>query len=274
LFLGDYVDRGVDSVSVVCLLLALLCRFPDHIFMLRGNHELRQVNQRHGFHAEVVQKYDEGVWEAFQVVFGWLPLAAIVNDKVFCVHGGLSPSLARADALAAVELPIGDAGVSAMVMDLLWSDPCDAAIDFHPNKRGSGKAFGHVAVERFLRENDLKMIVRGHECCPRGYKLLPRGMVATVFSSSNYIKGVTNDCGVMHIHDRAVSFASVVVRGNVEVEPTTAMSLRVDGIGLARLADRRGTQSLLRGPPPEQFVQPAPRKRSMSDPDLADKAEE
>jgi diadenosine tetraphosphatase ApaH/serine/threonine PP2A family protein phosphatase len=274
LFLGDYVDRGADSVSVLCVLLALFCKFPDRFFLLRGNHEFRQVNQRHGFYREVVQKYDEEIWETFQVVFSWLPLAAIVSDKVFCVHGGLSPSLARADSLAALELPIGDSGVSSMVMDLVWSDPCDSAVDFRPNKRGSGKAFGHLAVESFLKENDLKMIVRGHECCPRGYKLLPRGMVATVFSSSNYVRGAANECGVMHIHERAVSFASIVVRGTVEVEPTTAMSLKVDGIGLARLGDRRGTQSQLRGPPPEQFAQPMPMKRCMSDHALADKAEE
>ena len=98
LFMGDFVDRGFFSVETFLLLLALKVRYPDRITLIRGNHETRQITQVYGFYEECLRKYKSvNVWRYCTDIFDYLSLAAIVDNKVFCVHGGLSPVIQTID---------------------------------------------------------------------------------------------------------------------------------------------------------------------------------
>lgn len=162
LFLGDYVDRGYYSVECVSLLLALKIRYPERVTLLRGNHETRPITQVYGFYDECFQKYgNANVWKYLTDLFDYLPLSSVINNELFCLHGGLSPSLTTFDQIKGLnriqEVPNGGA-----MCDLLWSDPGDIS-GWGPSTRGAGFIFGKDVSNEFLHTNCIKMIVRAHQ---------------------------------------------------------------------------------------------------------------
>ena len=101
---GDFVDRGFHSVETFLLLLALKVRYPDRMTLIRGNHESRQITTVYGFYDECVRKYGSAsVWRYCTEVFDYLALTAVVDGKVFCVHGGLSPSILELDQIRLID---------------------------------------------------------------------------------------------------------------------------------------------------------------------------
>ena len=202
LFLGDYVDRGAQSVETISLLVCLKLRYPHRITLLRGNHESRQITQVYGFYAECLRKYSTPrVWIAFTGMFDFLPIAAVVGGQILAVHGGLSPSINTLDQLRILnrftEIPH-----DGPIADMYWSDPDSEKEGFVVSPRGAGYVFGHDVVLRFLYVNKLDHIARAHQLCMTGYQLLFKDeCMSTVWSCPNYCYRFGNLASVMEVGD-------------------------------------------------------------------------
>ena len=135
-FLGDYVDRGRNSLEVISLLLSFKIKYPKNFFLLRGNHECASINRIYGFFDECKRRYKSGVqlWKKFCDVFNCLPVAAVIDDKIFCMHGGLSPDLRNFDQIRKIRRPT-DVPDSGLLCDLLWADPDKEQIGWGENDR-------------------------------------------------------------------------------------------------------------------------------------------
>ena len=162
LFLGDYVDRGKQSLETVCLLLAYKIKYPENFFLLRGNHECAAINRIYGFYDECKRRYNIKLWKLFTECFNCLPVAAIIDDKIFCMHGGLSPELDSIDKIKKITRPT-DVPDKGLLCDLLWSDPDADVIGWGDNERGVSFTFGSGIVCDFLKKNDMDLICRAHQ---------------------------------------------------------------------------------------------------------------
>ena len=122
LFLGDYVDRGKQSLEVVCLLFAYKIKYPENFFLLRGNHECAGINRIYGFYDECRRRYSVKMWKQFCNAFNCLPCTAVIDDKIICMHGGLSPELSQMEQIANINRPC-DVPDTGLLCDILWADP-------------------------------------------------------------------------------------------------------------------------------------------------------
>jgi diadenosine tetraphosphatase ApaH/serine/threonine PP2A family protein phosphatase len=208
IFMGDYVDRGHYSLNTFLLLTSYKLDNPNHIFLLRGNHESRQVTHQYGFFAEITTLYGHaGVWNVCMRTFDLLPYAAVTDSEVFSVHGGLSPNLNVIDNLLEFDRgrEIPDSG---LLSDITWSDPDEGrGLTFVPNRRGAGFLFGKEPVTRFCHVNKIKLVTRSHQICMDGFKWhFPdesnntfQGQLINVWSAPNYCYTSKNKASVLKL---------------------------------------------------------------------------
>lgn len=210
-FNGDVADRGPNAVEIFLLILMYALAMPGAVWVTRGNHEARDINERPagqggGFCDEVRAKYDSDAFELFQLLFNHMPLAASIGGSIFVVHAGLprSPSV-TVDDMRAVQhkmdvpaFPNGDDEVT--LFDCLWSDP-QVEDGIQEGKRGQGTInWGPDVTRAFLARNGMDLLVRSHQVpkTGRGYSMHHGNKVLTVFSASNY-GGVCRNMGAVLI---------------------------------------------------------------------------
>lgn len=213
LFLGDYVDRGKQSLETICLLLAYKVKYPENFFLLRGNHEAAQVCKIYGFYDECKRRYNTRLFKTFTDVFNRLPVAAIIDDKIFCCHGGLSPDLLHIGQIRNIQRPV-EVPVQGLLCDLLWSDP-SSDMGWTENDRGVSFAFGPDVVTKFLQKHDFDLICRGHQVVEDGYEFFAQRKLITIFSAPNYCGTFDNAGALMSINDELLcSFQILTPRKN------------------------------------------------------------
>ncbi|XP_019162149.1 PREDICTED: serine/threonine-protein phosphatase PP1-like isoform X2 [Ipomoea nil] len=198
LFLGDYVDRGKQSVETICLLLCYKIKFPDNFFILRGNHECASINRIYGFYDECKRRYSVRLWKTFTECFNCLPVSAVIDDKIICMHGGLSPEMESLDQIRAIQRPM-DVPDQGLLCDLLWSDPERETKGWGDNDRGVSYTFGSDKVEEFLRKHDLDLICRAHQVVEDGYEFFADRQLVTIFSAPNYCGEFNNAGALMNV---------------------------------------------------------------------------
>lgn len=217
LFLGDYVDRGSFSFECLIYLYALKLNFPDHIWLLRGNHECRHLTSYFTFKNECLHKYNITVYDECCKSFNALPLAAIMNGQYFCVHGGISPELNTPDDVNNLnrfrEIPS-----HGLMCDLVWADPIEEYDNleddqlFVPNElRGCSYAFTFNASCTFLKRTGLLSIIRAHEAQDAGYRMykntktLGFPSLLTLFSAPNYLDTYKNKAAILKYENNVMN---------------------------------------------------------------------
>lgn len=166
-FLGDYVDRGMYGPEVVALLFALKVRYPNQVYLLRGNHETRECTEDFNFRAQMLVKYDEETYDTVIDAFQMLPLAAIVNGEYIAIHGGLSSRLESLDQINQIDRKQEPGAVECLFNDLLWADPLKTSqakteVEVVNEDRGISVKFGWAVLKTFLERSKLKTLIRSH----------------------------------------------------------------------------------------------------------------
>lgn len=199
LFLGDYVDRGYYSIETFALLLAYKLMYPDNFYLLRGNHECRQVNQMYGFYEECINRFGHaGPYKMCNDVFDLLPIAALVEESIYCVHGGLSPKVCAVEQVVLFERR-QEIPNNGPISDMCWSDP-EEKVEWGLNQRGAGYVFGPRPTEEFCRNNRLRKIVRAHQLATEGYvEHFGKDQLVTIWSAPRYMYRIDNKAAIMHV---------------------------------------------------------------------------
>jgi serine/threonine-protein phosphatase PP1 catalytic subunit len=210
LFLGDYVDRAHQSIETISLLLCYKIKYPSDFFLLRGNHECASINRIYGFFDECKRRYNVKLWKTFAGVFNCMPVSALLETQILCMHGGISPELYDLQQINRISRP-SDVPDFGLMCDLLWADPePEMNHGWAQSDRGVSFVFSYKTIKDFNKQFDLSLIVRGHQVVEDGYEFhASRGLV-TIFSAPNYCGEFDNAGGIMMIDEHLVCSFKII----------------------------------------------------------------
>ena len=214
LFMGDYVDRGKNSIETICLLLAYKIKYKDNFFLLRGNHESDNINRVYGFYDACKRRYNLKIWKNFSDCFNCLPVSALIDDKILCMHGGLSPDLTSLDQIRKIVRPteVPDRG---LLCDLLWSDPDRDVKGWGDNERGVSVTFSDDIVEKITDNLELDLVCRAHQVVEYGYEFFANRRLVTVFSAPNYCGQFDNAGAMMSVDENLMCGFKILKPKNI-----------------------------------------------------------
>ena len=199
LFLGDYVDRGKQSLECLLLLLSLKIEYPEKIFLLRGNHECEALNKIYGFFDECKRRLSIKCFKKITNLFNIMPISALINENILCMHGGLSKDLQNIDQINKILRPT-EIPNEGLLCDLLWSDPNETLTeDFGNNERNISVTFSKNYVKNFVEKNNLDLICRAHQVVEEGFEFFADMKLVTVFTAPNYMGEFDNNGGILEV---------------------------------------------------------------------------
>ncbi|MFX1315575.1 MAG: metallophosphoesterase [Promethearchaeota archaeon] len=191
IFLGDIVDRGSRQLECLMAILAFKILNPNRVFILKGNHETLEMNQYYGFFQDFIQRFnDQNKFKEILELYYVLPFCATINRKILCLHGGIPEDieiLKKLKGLKPQDVNSVFKSISDSLFQIIWNDPKEGLIGFADSFRGPGiKFFGEDAFNNFMKANNLRYLIRAHECFPEGYRWFFNNRLLSIFSSANY----------------------------------------------------------------------------------------
>ncbi|KAF7257157.1 hypothetical protein EG68_05672 [Paragonimus skrjabini miyazakii] len=209
LFLGNYINQGPRSIETITLLFAYKLCYPEDIFLLRGKHECARLAKYYGFYDECMKRFSRRIWNSIVQVFSYMPSVAIVDDRILCVHSGISPLLSHFDIRGikglkkfirkSIGLP-GEFGSNRLMTHFIWSDPDESIETWEQNPAGLGYLYGHKAVEDFCNRFNIKQIIRSSEMLQTGFEFFRNPKLLTIFSAPDYRETYANDGGLVSLY--------------------------------------------------------------------------
>ena len=209
IFLGDYVDRGEASLTVILIVLSLMLYYPERVIALKGNHEDIKVNRKYGFLSHLEEIYGEDsetAIELFDILYNFISVAAITPNGSICAHGGVPRSITRIQELEELPKPylgimtIEDKEKQKKIFDayyqIQWNDPRDDLIEhFEPSMRGKETYyFNDHATREFLHNSRMKRFIRAHEARRGAFESMFNGRLLHIFSTGPFYGEIQNIC--------------------------------------------------------------------------------
>ncbi|CAF0704316.1 unnamed protein product [Brachionus calyciflorus] len=261
IFNGDFVDRGFKSIEVSLIIFCGFLMSQTAVYINRGNHEDHVMNTRYGFIKEICNKYNsqsKKICVLYNEIFSWLPLATLIDTKIYVVHGGISdrtlikdiykikrekyvsvlkPPILNDDGDIIKDLCLEDVLEWRQVLDALWSDPKKTP-GIQPNSfRGGGCLFGEDITTEVMKKNNLNLIIRSHECKESGYEYIHGNKILTIFSASNYYEYGSNNgayCKITSGDTKPVIVQFYLTKGE-DITKSLSLRERVNGIEVSAI---------------------------------------
>ena len=209
IFLGDFCDRGFYSLEVVFLLFALKVKYPNFIYLIRGHHEDKNVNEIYGLGQECKDRLNDeinkenSIFNLINKAFEYLPFGVLIDGGTLLVHGGIGTSIENLDDINNISRPtpvVQDVENirQLQIIDLLYSEYDDKESNYNINnerdtmKKGFIVKYGKKRLDDFLNKNNINLLITAHQFVKEGFNTFNNDKLLVLFSATNYMDKYNN----------------------------------------------------------------------------------